>query len=412
MADYTSKVLRFEQGDNSYEIIPEVLEFSALNNFPLTGTAGVLYIDKSENITYRWDDINLVYVKIAEPNDAPRVVEADSINVFPPIGSITTLYVDKSTNFLYRWNSSNSAYENITTDLTDFLSKADSMIVIDGDRSDKDTIIGDYVVVKNSVISGISDGFYTATSNVVAGIPFSSGDLTDVAFNNGIFNHLRINTRAMTDANTIARMKFIICPSSANDPVSYIVDALAGDQTTAVIRGSSNLASLVGLSSGAVFGVCTRIGTSSNTTARIDFMLGKQNGQMSIGKIENINNSEAISITYKIINPCPANADSLFMTVIYTKKYKNITISTDGSTLSYKCSDLTADKSVPSGYTPIAIKQMSTGWNNAVIYNCHAGRFYSSNTNTCLNVKLLTDVTTERTITIEILYARSDFVSS
>lgn len=61
-------------------------------------------------------------------------------------------------------------------------------IVIDGDTAAQNVAAGDYVVVQNSTISGITDGAYTAGSNVASGVAFTSSDLTEVT--NGIANSL------------------------------------------------------------------------------------------------------------------------------------------------------------------------------------------------------------------------------
>ena len=409
MADYSSKVIRFEQGDNSFELIPEILEFSAFTDFPLSGTAGVLYIDKSTNRSYRWNDINLEYVKIAEPNEAPRVVEANSVSAFPVTGSSAILYIDKSSNRIYRWDSTNSTYKNITTDLTDFLEKADTAIIVDGNTASIDVGDGDYVIVKNSTISGITDGLYRTNDAVLAGVSFTSSNLSTVPITNGIFNHLRTNTRAMIDRNTLSRMKFVVIPSSAEDPISYLNEALDLDQSIAIVRGTTNLASLIGLTSGTMIGIFTRVFDSSRTDSRYDFIAVKKGGVISTGSVNNINNSDAVSFTYNLINKCPANADTLFKTITYTYKYNG---NAANSTVSLKFADFTASESVPSGYVPMAVCYYTTGWNNAMLYGFNARRFYSGNTNTAVAVKFLADVTSEHTFTCEIMYVRSGFVAS
>lgn len=61
-------------------------------------------------------------------------------------------------------------------------------IIIDGNSTSVDASIGQYVIVKNSTISDITDGLYTAAQAIPANTAISSEYLT--AVNNGGFNSL------------------------------------------------------------------------------------------------------------------------------------------------------------------------------------------------------------------------------
>lgn len=64
-------------------------------------------------------------------------------------------------------------------------------IVIVGNKSDKNVTSGQYVTVRDSSISGITDGIYKATANVAAGTAFVAANLSAVT--SGALNDLSGN---------------------------------------------------------------------------------------------------------------------------------------------------------------------------------------------------------------------------
>ena len=61
-------------------------------------------------------------------------------------------------------------------------------VTVEGNKASVNVTSGQYVIVQNSTISGITDGAYKATANVTAGTAFTSGNLTAVS--GGVANSL------------------------------------------------------------------------------------------------------------------------------------------------------------------------------------------------------------------------------
>ncbi len=51
-----------------------VVEYESVDDFPNIGLSEVIYVDKSENTLYRFDETNNVYYVVGEPNDAIKKI--------------------------------------------------------------------------------------------------------------------------------------------------------------------------------------------------------------------------------------------------------------------------------------------------------------------------------------------------
>lgn len=95
------------------------------------------------------------------------------------------------------YKPSGNDYVSVERDLNENYEKIDEAvgnnsnaiaIIIDGNTSTADVIAGNFVFVRNSTITGVTDGLYTANNNVAHGTAFGQADLT--AASNGGLNAL------------------------------------------------------------------------------------------------------------------------------------------------------------------------------------------------------------------------------
>lgn len=61
--DYEARIITLEQASG---IVSPIIEKDTFDDFDSTGEGGKLYIDKDENVIYRWDDVNLGYAQLNE----------------------------------------------------------------------------------------------------------------------------------------------------------------------------------------------------------------------------------------------------------------------------------------------------------------------------------------------------------
>lgn len=85
-------------------------------------------------------------------------------------------------------------------------------VTIEGNKASVNVTSGQYVIVQNSTISGITDGAYKATANVTAGTAFTSGNLTAVS--GGVANSLSdqiatVNSKFIIDKYTDVGQNFV-----------------------------------------------------------------------------------------------------------------------------------------------------------------------------------------------------------
>lgn len=95
-----------------------IIVTDTLVEFPLVGDSKKLYIEKTENTIYRWDETDEEYIKLSEAIAAETtIVEVENNSELPSVGDAGKIYVDKSTDRVYRWDSSSSEYKSLATDI-------------------------------------------------------------------------------------------------------------------------------------------------------------------------------------------------------------------------------------------------------------------------------------------------------
>lgn len=104
-------------------------------------------------------------------------------------------------------------------------------IVVTGKTASQNVTSGQYVIVRNSTISGISDGLYKASANVSAGTAFTSANLTVVS--NGGLNSLNEqltykNIGGSTSINLASGNKSITLTESAYNYSLLMIDVRNG----------------------------------------------------------------------------------------------------------------------------------------------------------------------------------------
>ena len=170
-----------------------------------SGTAGIVFsYDSTTPTAYlRYIDANEVThnVKLLTPDDIPSSAGVVSIN------GLTGVVVLTGDNILSTSGGSLSVSQvltNIDTELTTI--ENDIGIVVTGSTASQNVSAGQYVIVKNSTITGITDGLYTSRYNISANTIFTASDL--VAVTNGGLNDLLDDVTTLNDqiANVDNRM--------------------------------------------------------------------------------------------------------------------------------------------------------------------------------------------------------------
>ena len=161
-----------------------------------SGTAGIVFsYDSTIPTAYlRYIDANEVThnVKLLTPDDIPSSAGVVSIN------GLTGVVVLTGDNILSTSGGSLSVSQvlaNIDSELTTI--ENDIGIVINGSTASQNVNAGQYVIVKNSTITGITDGLYTSRYNISANTIFTASDL--VAVTNGGLNDLLDDVTTLND---------------------------------------------------------------------------------------------------------------------------------------------------------------------------------------------------------------------
>ena len=99
--------------------------------------------------------------------------------------------------------------DDALTDIQNNIVELDSLpeelaIVVDGNTATQNITAGNYVVVRNSTIAGITDGLYVAVNNVSANTPLTSADLSNSTTGQGGLNALQtVTVENLNAAGTI-----------------------------------------------------------------------------------------------------------------------------------------------------------------------------------------------------------------
>ena len=109
-------IYRWDTGTTSYHTLgsqDDVLFFATFAAFPLVGVDGVIYVDKSGDLSYRWDTGTTSYHALGS---TPELLFFATFAAFPPTGAAGFLYIDKALNDIYRWDTVTSAYVMLGSD--------------------------------------------------------------------------------------------------------------------------------------------------------------------------------------------------------------------------------------------------------------------------------------------------------
>ena len=94
--------------------IDEILEYDAKANFPTTGEASKIYVDKTTNLTWRWSGSSYVEISpsLAIGTTASTAAKGNHTHSFTPAGTITVQTAGSTNNTLKPVNSKNSSYRS------------------------------------------------------------------------------------------------------------------------------------------------------------------------------------------------------------------------------------------------------------------------------------------------------------
>lgn len=161
-----------------------------------SGTAGIVFSYESTTPTayLRYIDAQEVThnVKLLTPEDIPSSSGVVSIN------GLTGVVVLTGDSILATSGGSLSVSQvlsNIDSELSTI--ESDIGIVINGSTASQNVSAGQYVIVKNSTISGITDGLYTSRYNISANTIFTASDL--LAVTTGGLNDLLGDVETLND---------------------------------------------------------------------------------------------------------------------------------------------------------------------------------------------------------------------
>ena len=157
-------------------------------------------------------------VKLLTPADIPSSSGVVSFNGQTGVVTATGSDLKIST-------SSTQSIEDVIDELEE-----DIAIIVNGNTSTQNVTIGQYVFVRDSTITGITDGLYTVNANKAAGSSYTSADLT--AVNIGGFNSLLAPTyqRQSTISNGTGYVDF----TKIGHLVTMLVSITPNDSNTSI----------------------------------------------------------------------------------------------------------------------------------------------------------------------------------
>lgn len=86
-----------------------ITEYENFDSFPKTGEPNRLYVDKSTNVLYYW---NNQYVEFTDNS----IVQKETYLSFPAVGNSHTIYIDTTENAIYRFSETDLKYYLVTSD--------------------------------------------------------------------------------------------------------------------------------------------------------------------------------------------------------------------------------------------------------------------------------------------------------
>ena len=153
------------------------------------GTIGIYFDNQNGGKAYLryFDTVNDEYVttQLLTREDIPSSAGVSSVN-----GQTGAVVVNGS-NIPMSGQDNTPIGDNINDLLTNSTAlENDLAIIVTGNTSTKNISAGDYVLLKESTISGCPDGVYIATANVSAGTSLGASDLSGATTSNGALNAL------------------------------------------------------------------------------------------------------------------------------------------------------------------------------------------------------------------------------
>ena len=158
------------------------------------GTIGITFDNQNGGKAYLryFDTVNDAYVvtQLLTREDIPSSAGVSSVN------GLTGAVVLNGSNIPM------SSQDNtpIGTNITELINNSNALendlaIIVTGNTSSKNISAGDYVLLRESTISGCPDGVYIATANVSAGTSLGAGDLSASGTGNGALNAINNNLK-------------------------------------------------------------------------------------------------------------------------------------------------------------------------------------------------------------------------
>lgn len=164
------------------------------------GTIGITFDNQNGGKAYLryFDTVNDEYVttQLLTREDIPSSAGVSSVN-----GQIGAVVLNGS-NIPMSGQDNTPIEDNINDLLTNLNAlENDLAIIVTGNTSTKNIKAGDYILLRESIISGCPDGVYIATANVSAGTSLGASDLSGSTTGNGALNALN-STVTQIDGNT------------------------------------------------------------------------------------------------------------------------------------------------------------------------------------------------------------------
>lgn len=185
-------------------------EYVAVVNSTITNIADGLYVSNNDvDAGVAFTDADLTSASKGGLNENLSLISQNTEDISTNASAIATNTDNIATN-TQNISSNTTAIATNSTNIsknTTSINKLQSEvgIVIDGKTSSYNVSVGDIVVVKNSTISGISDGLYKTTSAVSAGTAFTSAKLSAISTGLGnAFGHPISVENGGTGKTTIA----------------------------------------------------------------------------------------------------------------------------------------------------------------------------------------------------------------
>ena len=156
------------------------------NDIPMTGndarTVKTVVYDNEDNITVLGEDIANEYSSSSTYAVGDYVIHNHALYKCVTAITVAEAWTAAHWTDVALADEVKTDKQNISANAADIAQLAGEVgIVVTGDTAAVNVSTGQYVIVQDSTISGITDGLYKAAANVSAGTPFVSANLTAVS---------------------------------------------------------------------------------------------------------------------------------------------------------------------------------------------------------------------------------------